>query len=319
MAQPASHDTSLTSLKKSGSFMPRKGGGRPREAVYKGLCFLCAFISVITTFGIIFVLGKETIVFFQQPGVSVVDFFTGTEWSPTFKDAKFGILPLLSGTLMITIGSALIALPIGLASAIFLSEYASPRLRNILKPSLELLAGVPTVVYGFFALFHVTPLLRSLFPSVEVFNAASGAIVVGIMILPLVTSLCDDALTAVPRSLREGGLAMGSTSYEVTRRIVVPAALSGVMAAFILAISRAIGETMAVTLAAGQTPKLTLNPGESIQTMTAYIVQISKGDTPAGSTAYLTLFAVGATLFVMTMGLNIIARKIVRKYSRVLK
>ncbi len=299
-------------------FTKRLSGLALREKIYRGVCFACAMLSVFTTFGIILVLGKETIQFFQQPGISVVDFFTGTQWSPTFKDAKFGILPLLSGTLMITIGSAFIAVPLGLASAVYLSEYASPRIRNILKPVLELLAGVPTVVYGFFALFHVTPMLRSLFPSVEVFNAASGFIVVGIMILPLVTSLCDDALTAVPRSLREGGLAMGSTSFEVTRRIVIPAALSGIMASFILAVSRAIGETMAVTLAAGQTPKLTLNPAESIQTMTSYIVQISKGDTPAGSTAYLTLFAVGATLFVMTMGLNILARKIVKKYSRVL-
>jgi len=299
-------------------FARRLSGLALREKVYRGVCFLCAILSVFTTFGIIFVLGKESILFFQQPGVSLVDFFTGTQWSPTFKDAKFGVLPLLAGTMMITLGSALIAVPLGLASAVFLSEYASPRLRSFLKPVLELLAGVPTVVYGFFALFHITPLLRSFFPSVEVFNAASGFFVVGIMILPLVTSLCDDALTAVPRSLREGGLAMGSTSFEVTKRIVIPAALSGIMAAFILAVSRAIGETMAVTLAAGQTPKLTANPAESIQTMTAYIVQISKGDTPAGSTAYLTLFAVGATLFVITFGLNILARKIVKRYSRVL-
>jgi len=289
-----------------------------RERIYQGICFLCAILSVLTTFGIIYVLGRETIMFFREPGVTFSEFFTGREWSPTFKDAKFGILPLLRGTFLITAGSALIALPLGLASAVFLSEYASPRTRSILKPVLELLAGVPTVVYGFFALFHVTPLLRSIFPSVEVFNAASGCIVVGIMILPLVTSLCDDALTAVPRSLREGGLAMGSTSFEMIRRIVIPAGLSGIMASFILAVSRAVGETMAVTLAAGQTPKLTLNPAESIQTMTAYIVQISKGDTPAGSTAYLTLFAVGATLFVLTMGLNIMARRIVKKYSRVL-
>lgn len=283
-----------------------------------GLCLLCTLISVITTFGIIFVLGKETWTFFQQPGITFKEFFTGTEWSPTFSNPKYGILPLISGTAIITVGSALIALPIGLLTAIFLSQYASPGLRKFLKPTLEILAGIPTVVYGYFGLTAVTPVLRAIFPSVEVFNAASGAIVVGIMILPLVTSLCDDALSAVPKSLREGGLALGSTSFEVIRKILIPAALSGIMAGFILAISRAIGETMAVSLAAGSTPKLTLNPAESIETMTAYIVRISKGDTPAGTTGYLTLFAVGFVLFLITLLLNILARSIVRKYRRVL-
>ncbi len=264
-----------------------------------------------------FILGTETVRFFQLSGVSVWDFLTGTKWTPTFADAHFGILPLVAGTALITVGAAVIALPLGLAAAVFLSEYADPRLRRILKPVLEVLAGVPTVVYGFFALLHITPLLRSIFPDVQVFNAASGAIVVGVMILPLVTSLCDDALNAVPRALREGGLAMGSTSYEVTRQIVIPAGLSGIMAAFILAVSRAVGETMAVTLAAGSTPKLTWNPTESIQTMTAYIVQISKGDTPAGSREYLTLFAVGAVLFAITFGLNILAKVLVKRYRMV--
>lgn len=271
----------------------------------------------MTTLGIIFVLASETFQFFRLSGVSVGEFLTGTVWTPTFKDANFGILPLVMGTLQITLGAAVVALPLGLASAVFLSEYANSKTRRVLKPVLEVLAGVPTVVYGFFALFHVTPLLRSVFPNVQVFNAASGAIVVGVMILPLVTSLCDDALTAVPRSLREGALAMGSTSFETVRKVLVPAALSGIMASFILAVSRAVGETMAVTLAAGQTPKMSLNPAESIQTMTAYIVQISKGDTPAGSKEYLTLFAVGATLFVITFGLNFLARKVVRKYRMV--
>ena len=283
-----------------------------------GLCFLCTLISIVTTIGIIFVLGKETWTFFHQPEITLKEFFTGTEWSPTFSNPKFGILPLISGTAMITVGSALIALPIGLLTAIFLSQYASPKLRKFLKPTLEILAGIPTVVYGYFGLTAVTPVLRAIFPSVQVFNAASGAIVVGIMILPLVTSLCDDALSAVPKSLREGGLALGSTSFEVIRKILIPAALSGIMAGFILAISRAIGETMAVSLAAGSTPKLTLNPAESIETMTAYIVRISKGDTPAGTTGYLTLFAVGFVLFLITLLLNILARSIVRKYRRVL-
>jgi phosphate transport system permease protein len=281
------------------------------------LCLACASVSVLTTLGIIFVLASETFQFFRISGVSVWEFLSGTVWTPTFKDANFGILPLVMGTLQITLGAAVVALPLGLASAVFLSEYANAKTRRILKPVLEMLAGVPTVVYGFFALFHVTPLLRSVFPSVEVFNAASGAIVVGVMILPLVTSLCDDALTAVPRSLREGALAMGSTSFETVRKVLVPAALSGIMASFILAVSRAVGETMAVTLAAGQTPKMSLNPAESIQTMTAYIVQISKGDTPAGSKEYLTLFAVGATLFVITFGLNALARRVVRRYRMV--
>jgi phosphate transport system permease protein len=290
---------------------------RVREGAYSFASFLCAFVSILITFSIVFVLGKETVAFFQSPDVTVLEFFTGTDWRPTFEPPGFGMVPLMTGTLMITVGSALVAVPLGLASAIYLAEYARPGLRRILKPVLEVLAGVPTIVYGYFALFHLTPLLRSVFgrENVEVYNAASGAIVVGIMTLPLVTSLCDDALTAVPRSLREGGRALGSTNYETIRRIVLPGALSGIMASFILAVSRAIGETMAVTLAAGSSPKVTFDPGESIQTMTAYIVQISKGDTPAGSTAYLTLFAVGATLFAVTFGLNVLARKIVRKYG----
>lgn len=274
-------------------------------------------MSVVTTLGIIYVLSVETYRFFASPQVSVREFFTGLRWSPTFRDAHFGIAPLLAGTLQITLGSALIAVPLGLMSAIYMSEYASPRVRRIVKPSLEVLAGVPTVVYGYFGLQFVTPILRSVFPNVQVFNAASGAIVVGIMILPLVSSLCEDALTAVPRALREGAYAVGSTKLEVTTRIVVPAALSGIMAAFILAISRAVGETMAVTLAAGSTPKLTFNPAESIQTMTAYIVQISKGDTPAGSVAYYTIFAVGASLFVLTMLLNIAATRLIKRFRAV--
>lgn len=302
----------------AGLFRKSRRGVTPvKEALIQGFCFLCAAISILTTLGIVYTLLVETFAFFRAPGVSVREFFFGREWAPTFRDAKFGIQPLVGGTLMITVGAALIALPLGLMSAIYLSEYAHPRVRNILKPILEILAGVPTVVYGYFALFHITPLLRKFIPDVEVFNALSGCIVVGVMILPLVSSLCEDALTAVPRGLREGAYGLGSTKFEVTTRIVVPAALSGVSAAFILAISRAVGETMAVTLAAGQTPNLTLDPRESIQTMTAYIVQISKGDTPAGSTAYLTLFAVGMTLFVMTMVLNIAAHWLVKRFRMV--
>lgn len=286
-----------------------------REAAVRWFCFICAFLSVLTTFGIIFVLSEESLQFFRK--VSPIEFFTGTRWAPLFSPSSFGILPLACGTFLIAIGAGLFALPIGLLSAIYLSEYASARARSILKPVLEVLAGIPTVVYGYFAVTFVTPLLQKFLPSVQVFNAASGAIVVGIMILPLVSSLCEDALAAVPRGLREGGYALGSTKMEVSLKIVTPAALSGIMAAFILALSRAIGETMAVTLAAGATPKLTLNPTESIQTMTAYIVQVSLGDTPAGTTEYQTIFAVGLTLFLITLLMNLLADRLVKRYRNV--
>lgn len=297
------------------------GDGAPtrswKERLIKWACFLCAAISILTTIGIIATLSREAWAFFQRPEISVVEFFTGTVWNPDIKPVKFGVLPLVAGTLMITFGAALFAVPLGLLTAIYLAEYAPPRVRNVLKPTLELLAGIPTVVYGYFALFHITPLLDRFIPDLEVFNALSGAIVVGIMILPLISSLCEDAISAVPKTLREGAYGLGATKFEVTTRIVVPAALSGIMAAFILAISRAVGETMAVTLAAGQNPVLTADPRRSIETMTAYIVQVSKGDTPTGSTVYLTIFAVGALLFAMTMLLNILAVRLVRRYRTV--
>ena len=241
-------------------------------------------------------------------------FFFGTSWVPLFEPSSYGVLPLLWGTLLITFGAALFAIPTGLASAIYLSEYASLKTRSIVKPVLEVLAGIPTVVYGYFALTFVTPLLRMLMPELQVFNALSGAIVVGIMILPTISTLSDNALRAVPDSLRQGAYALGATSYEVTTRVVVPAGLSGVMASFLLAISRAIGETMAVTLAAGATPNLSFTFLESIQTMTAYIVQVSMGDTPAGGIAYQTLFAVAALLFVITLILNIVSQWILSKF-----
>jgi len=287
------------------------------EALARWVCFLCAFVSVATTLGIVYVLVSEAGRFFTS--VSPLTFFTGTQWAPLYNPPHFGVLPLLCGTFLIAVGAGLFALPIGLLSAIYLSEYAAPRVRGFLKPALELLAGIPTVVYGFFGVTFVTPILQRLFGEgrVEVFNAASGAIVVGIMILPLVSSLCEDALRAVPRALREGGYGLGATKMEVTTRIVVPAALSGIMASYILAISRAIGETMAVKLAAGDSPKLTLNPGESIQTMTAYIVQVSQGDTPHGSIAYQTIFAVGLTLFAITLLMNLLAAWFVKRYRAV--
>lgn len=285
------------------------------EGLIKFVCLASALVSVLTTFGIVYVLVREAWLFFDK--VSLQEFFFTTNWSPTFNPPKFGVLPLIAGTLVITVGAGLIAVPLGLMAAIYLSEYAKPDVRKVLKPALELLAGIPTVVYGFFGVFFVTPLLREFIPGVNIFNGAAGAIVVGIMILPLVSSLCEDALSAVPRGLREAAYGLGATKFEVSVKVVVPAALSGVMAAFILALSRAVGETMAVTLAAGATPKLTLDPRESIQTMTAYIVQISKGDVPQGTTEYYTLFAVGLTLFAITMVMNVIAVRLVKRFRQV--
>ena len=286
-----------------------------KERFIKNVLFLCAFLSVVTTVAIISVLAREAWPFFRE--VSLADFLGGTKWTPLLEPRSFGVLPLVCGTLLIVVGAGLIAIPVGLASAIYLGEYASQRLRSIIKPVLEILAGIPTVVYGYFALTFVTPLLATFFPSTQVFNAASASIVVGIMVLPMVASLCDDALRAVPDSLRRGAYALGATQFEVTTRVVVPASLSGVVASFVLAASRAIGETMAVTLAAGATPKMTLNPLESIQTMTSYIVQVSLGDTPAGTIEYKTIFAVAALLFVITLGMNVIAHRVLRRFQEV--
>jgi len=283
--------------------------------VIQAVLFLCALLSVVTTAGIIWVLARETLNFFRQ--VSAVSFLTGMRWTPLFQPSSFGVLPLVGGTLMIVVGAALVAVPLGLGTGIFLSEYASDRLRGILKPVLEILAGIPTVVYGYFALTFVTPQLGRLFPSIQVFNAASASIVVGVMILPMIASLCDDALRAVPQALRHAGYALGATRFEVSTRVVLPGAFSGVLASFVLALSRAIGETMAVTLAAGATPRLTVNPLESIQTMTAYIVQVSLGDTPAGSMAYLTVYAVGMLLFMITLAMNLVGNRILRHFQEV--
>lgn len=285
----------------------------PRERLIQALLGLCALVTVFTTLGIAAILIGESVAFFRQ--VSLAEFFGDTQWTPQFADKHFGIWPLLAGTLMITVIAALVAIPIGLSAAIYISQYAPDRVRRWLKPSLELLAGVPTVVYGYFALTFVTPLLQHVLPQMQVYNALSAGIVVGIMIIPMVASLSEDALRAVPRSLAEGAYALGATKYEVVLRVVVPAALSGIMASFILALSRAIGETMIVTLAAGATPKLTLNPLESIQTMTAYIVQVSLGDTPQGTVVYQSLFAVGLVLFVLTLGMNLLANRIILRFK----
>lgn len=274
----------------------------------------CAIVSVLTTVGIVFSLLSQAIGFFQE--VPVWEFLTGTRWSPILKPRSYGVLPLVSGTLLVTGVAAAVALPVGLATAIYLSEYADDSVRRVIKPLLEILAGIPTVVYGYFALTFVTPLLqRTLFPDLLVFNALSAGVVMGLMIIPMVSSLSEDAMLSVPRSLREGAYALGATRLEVAAKVVVPAALSGIIAAFIIALSRAIGETMLVTIAAGATPNMTLNPLESIQTMTAYIVQVSLGETVHGSLEYNTIFAVGILLFFMTLSMNLLGHFIVRRWQ----
>ncbi len=274
--------------------------------------FSCALVTVLTTFGIIAVLVTGAIPFFRE--VSIIEFFTSTTWSPLKEPNSFGIWPLIWGTMMIVVGSAVIALPIGVLTAIYLSEYASSRVRRILKPTLEILAGVPTIVYGFFAISFITPQIQRVFPQTGTFNAAAGAIVVAIMILPMVSSLSEDAMSAVPDHLRQAGYGLGATKLEVSTKIVVPAALSGILASFILAISRAIGETMAVTLAAGMNPNITVNALEEIQTMTAYMVKVGQGDVSVGSIGYQSLFAVGLVLFVMTLAMNIASQWIRLRY-----
>lgn len=285
------------------------------KKIVVAVIFFFAFISVLTTFGIIGVLFQETILFFQQ--VSIIEFLTGTRWTPLFASKKFGVLPLVNGTILVAGGAMIVALPFGLLAAVYLSEYASLRVRAILKPFLEVLAGIPTVVYGYFALLFVTPILKSIFPQTQSFNGLSASIVMGFMILPTVASISEDALSAVPRSLREAAYALGATKAEVAMQVVIPAALSGIAAAFILAVSRAIGETMIVAIAAGQQPKMTLNPLESIETMTAYIVQVSLGDTPHQSIAYQTIFAVGMLLFLMTLVMNIISYFFTKRFREV--
>lgn len=300
---------------------------RVREHLIRLSLLGCALLSIATTLGIIYVLFSTAVysfgsepAFFQRPEVSLREFFTETRWTPQYSDKHFGVLPLLCGTFLVAGIAALVGLPLGLASAIFLSEYASPRVRGIVKPILEILAGIPTVVYGYFALVFITPVIIKPFfedllgLDVDVFNALSAGIVVGIMIIPMVASLSEDALRAVPQSLREAGYALGSTRFDVSVKVIVPAALSGIVASFLLAISRAIGETMAVTIAAGQKPTMTLNPLRSVETMTAFIVNVSLGDTPAGSIEYSSLYAVALTLFCFTLGINIISQWILRRF-----
>jgi len=284
-----------------------------REQAVKIVLAVCAYASVLTTFGIIFVLIFETIAFFRE--VSIIEFLTSTTWSAAFANPKFGIIVLISGTLLTTVIAIAVALPVGLLAAIFSSEYASTRLRRWLKPALEILAGVPTIVYGYFALTFVTPFLQgTILPSLTIFNALSAGLVMGVMIIPTITSVSEDAIYAVPRSLREGAYALGATKREVATRIVVPAALSGIVAAVILGISRAVGETMIVAVAAGALAQLDFNPLDPTQTMTAFIVQVASGDTPTGTLVYNTIFAVGMTLFVITLVLNIVSYFFVRRF-----
>ncbi|WP_090831065.1 MULTISPECIES: phosphate ABC transporter permease subunit PstC [unclassified Bacillus (in: firmicutes)] len=283
------------------------------EKIMPILLFLAAAVSVLTTIGIVLTLIFETFIFFDT--VSIKEFFTAREWYPfSEKEGSFGILPLVSGTLKVTIIATIVAVPIGLASAIYLSEYASDRMRRIIKPILEVLAGIPTIVYGFFALTFVTPILRAMIPSLEIFNALSPGIVIGIMITPMIASLSEDAMSSVPNSMREGALALGSTKFEVALKVVLPAAVSGIVASIVLAVSRAIGETMIVAVAGGSTPNLSWDVTNSIQTMTAYIVQVSQGDAGYGTTIYYSIYAVGMTLFVFTLLMNLLAQYITRRF-----
>ena len=275
--------------------------------------FACAIVSVLTTVGILVSLIVQSWGFFAE--VPIWEFVGGDRWSPILKPRSYGVLPLVSGTMLVTLVGAAVAIPVGLAAAIYLAEYAPDRVRRVIKPVLEVLAGVPTVVYGYFALSFVTPQLQKIFPDMLVFNALSAGLVMGLMIIPMVSSLSEDAMLAVPRSLRQAAYALGATRFEVSTKIVVPAALSGIMAAFIIGLSRAIGETMLVTIAAGATPNLTVNPLESIQTMTAYIVQLSLGETPHGSLEFNTIFAVGLLLFFMTLLMNVLGHIVVRRWG----
>lgn len=293
-------------------WQPNRQRSKLVELAVKSICALFALASVGTTIGIVLTLIFETFGFFQE--VSLWKFLTDTKWTPLFSSAKFGIMVLVSATVMTSFIAILVALPLGLLGAICLSEYASPKTRQFLKPALEILAGIPTVVYGYFALLFVTPLLQKILPNLQTFSALSAGLVLGVSILPLVASLSEDAIYSVPRSLRDGAYALGATKRETIMAVVLPAALSGIVSSVILAVSRAIGETMIVAIAAGQNPQLGFNPFVPVMTMTSYIVQVSLGDTPAGSLAYRTIFAVGMTLFLLTLLLNIFSYWFVRKF-----
>ncbi|MDQ3669287.1 MAG: phosphate ABC transporter permease subunit PstC [Actinomycetota bacterium] len=285
------------------------------EDVIKGVLALCALVSVATTIAIVAALLEPSIEFFRE--VSFLDYITGTDWSPLFTPSQFGVLPLVAGTLTVTAWACLVCMPFGLGAAIYLSEYARPRVRQILKPALEVLAGIPTVVFGFFALTFFTPLLKDIGIEVGTFNALSAGLVMGVMLIPTVASISEDAMTSVPQDLRDGAYALGANRLHVSTRIVVPAAISGIIASYVLAISRAIGETMIVLIAAGTLPQLTFDPREQIETMTAFIGATGIGDVTTGSIEYKTIFAVGLTLFAATLVMNVIAIRLVRRFREV--
>lgn len=286
-----------------------------KENVIERLLQLCSLLSVFTTAAIVYILFSESWAFFQE--VPLVEFLTGTDWTPLFMIKKYGILPLLSGTLLTTVIALAVAVPAGLISAVYLSEYASSRVRDSVKPCMEVLAAVPTVVYGYFALLFITPLLKKFIPDLSGFNALSAGLIMGVMIIPLVSSLSEDAMHAVPHGLREGSCALGANRLQTSFRIVFPAALSGISAAVILAVSRAIGETMIVAIAAGQQPNLTANPLEPVETITTYIVQVSLGDTPHGTLEYQTIFVCGLTLFVLTFLLNVASFRLRQRFQEI--
>ena len=290
---------------------------KPLESVVKFFITLSAFAAILISIAIVFTLLTEAINFFQDPEVTIREYFTATRWTPTFKNPVYGVLPLISSTLYIALIACLISFPLGLFSAIYLSEFASRRTRKVIKPIMEILAGVPTVVFGYFALNWITPnIVQRFIPGSGVFNAISAGIAVGIMIIPTIASISDDALNAVPKSLRMGSLALGSTRRITALKIMLHAALSGIIASFILGFSRAMGETMIVTIAGGQYPELNLDPRKAMYTITSSIVNVSLGDTPHGTTAYNALFALGITLFIMTFVLNIFSDYIARKYRK---
>lgn len=291
------------------------------EAVVRLCLGLAALVSVLTTVGIVIALLVPSVQFFGE--VNIIDFLTGLEWTPLFNDAKFGVIPLLIGTLNVTFWACLVGLPLGLGTAIYLSEYATPRTRGIIKPILEVLAGVPTVVFGYFALTFVTPFLRDVGIGVGIFNVLAPGIVMGVMLIPTVASLSEDAMSAVPHSLREGAYALGSRKMAVATKVVVPAAISGIIASFVLAISRAVGETMIVVVGAGIQPvsldgfTSAIDPRAAMETMTAFIAAVGQGDIPTGSIEYKTIFAVGLTLFLITFAMNMVAIRLVRRFREV--
>ena len=313
-------DTALTGPAALGRLRLEAPSPRYGEKAIKGLLAACAGASIAITVAIVVALIEPTIEFFEN--VAITDFLFGTEFTPLFKDGEFGVLPIVAGTFSVTFWGLLVALPVGLGSAIYLSEYASRRVRNVVKPTLEVLAGIPTVAFGFFALNTITPLLRDNWPAFlgdppGIFSAGAAGVALGLMIVPIIASISEDAMSAVPHGLREGAYALGATKMRVALRVVVPAALSGIVASVVLAISRAVGETMIVLIAAGSTPNLTFNPAESIQAMTAFIGTTATGDIPTGSIEYQTIFAVGTLLFTMTLLMNFVSIRLVRKYREV--